>query len=434
MTRQLVHPNPRLARYTGKASPARMPEGASVASMTRRRLQHGSDRLAFTEWIFLGVMGLAYLLAASTPIFGFQLSISGLKHVPLVLMGPVLLVHFLGVVFNGRMPSVSGVLSVTWPLILLALFALGGSIVARWTLEEDETFLVFGLYLLLLPVFALVPTARGDVAHWSRAMGVLWIVAALAALAGAAAHFDSYDNLHEIEYIVTCGFFLLYYRTDSKALRALALLMMIAGIVLNHKLTGFIIGALALMYIVIDAGWLRVDRPWRPMYVLMALLVFVAVVATLTLLYFEFRAYLPSGNTNVRLRQYERAWAQFLESPIWGTAYTGGSGEVFREFNRLMNIPTHSDLLDMLKHGGVIGFGLFVAGYVKLLLVITRALKLVQDRATRAYLVSARFFLVAAAMTFAINPLLLKGPYLIVIWGNAGIALGLSLALLREER
>ena len=51
-----------------------------------------------------------------------------------------------------------------------------------------------------------------------------------------------------------------------------------------------------------------------------------------------------------------------------------------------------------------------------------------------AYFVAVRFFLVTAAVTFAINPLLLKGPFLIVIWGNLGLAAGLALAVTRANR
>ena len=156
----------------------------------------------------------------------------------------------------------------------------------------------------------------------------------------------------------------------------------------------------------------------------------------LALLYFEYRQFLPSGNVDVRLKQYEAAMRQFIDSPIWGSAYTAGSGEAYRESFRVLNIPTHSDVLDVLKHGGLIGFALFCWGYWKIFALINRAVSATssaKDGASllNAYFVGVRFFAFTALVTFSLNPLLLKGPFLIVIWGNLGLAVGMALTATR---
>jgi O-antigen ligase len=208
--------------------------------------------------------------------------------------------------------------------------------------------------------------------------------------------------------------------------------MLLAAAVLNQKLTGYIIAAMALLHIVVVAGWRRLLPKWRWPYVMGAAVFTLAVAAVLTLLYFEFRQYLPRGNVDVRMKQYEAAMRQFFESPIWGGAYTAGSGEAYRESFRVLNIPTHSDVLDILKHGGLIGFALFAWGYFKIFALVNRAVTATKgDALLNAYFVAVRFFQITALVNFSLNPLLLKGPFLIVIWGNLGLAVGMALAATR---
>ena len=146
----------------------------------------------------------------------------------------------------------------------------------------------------------------------------------------------------------------------------------------------------------------------------------------------DVRHLLPSGNIDVRMKQYEAAMRQFIESPIWGSAYTAGSGEAYREYFRVLNIPTHSDVLDILKHGGLIGFALFCWGYWKIFALINRAVSATRsDALLNAYFVGVRFFAVTALLSFSLNPLLLKGPFLVVIWGNLGLAVGMALTATR---
>ena len=235
--------------------------------------------------------------------------------------------------------------------------------------------------------------------------------------------------------IVLSCFLLAFYSTKSRVLKVVVIVLMLGAAAFNQKLTGYIIAVMALIYIAMQAGW-RATRPdWRNLFGIASITLALVIIAGLVLGYFEFRQYLPSGNDVVRLKQYEQAWNQFLASPLWGNGFTGGSGEMYRENNRLLNIPTHSDLLDMLKHGGTIGLGLFLLGYLKLIALFTRAIGVVQqDRRLHAYFTWIRFFMVTAFVTFAINPLLLKAPYLVVIWGNVGLAFGLALHVMHRAR
>lgn len=389
--------------------------------------------MPFTEWMLVGVLSLACFISISQPLFGVQLHHSILNHFPLMLMLLAMAFHLAGLAMNRQLVPWQTLFSI-WPLIVLGLFALVGSLVAKYELQEKDSYLSFAIYMLLIPLYI------GCIAHrtphlrsWAVALISVWLLTSLAALAGEVLRAGAQGSLHEIEYLVSVGFLVLYYVSRGSALKLLALTLLLASALLNHKLTGYIIAAMAILHIVGAAGWRRLPRTWKPAYSVAALVATLVVAGVLALLYFEFREFLPSGNAEVRLSQYQAVWSQFVRSPIWGYAYLAGSGEDYREYTRLLNIPTHSDVLDLLKHGGVIALVLFAWGYVKIFLIINRAV--VESRADRvlnAYFLGARFFQVTAFVTFSINPLLLKGPYLLVIWANLGLAVGLALALRRQ--
>jgi O-antigen ligase len=401
--------------------------------LQQQRLRSGG--LNFTEVMVLVVLGWAYMFAVSAPLFGFQLQVSTIKHFPLMLLMPSLVLHFVGGRINRSPVPAGAVWGITWPLVLMAIFVVVGSLVARLELKVPETFLTLGLYLLLLPLFAATPNHSQHAASWAKWLSALWIVTALVALVGQAARYTQEGLLHEIEYVVVGAFFLLFYLARAAWLKLLALVLMVAAVAVNHKLTGFLLLAMAFLYIGLDWGWRRLDRRWRGFYVVAAIVMAALFVAGLALAFFEFRQLLPTGNPEVRLKQYENAWRQFLDSPIWGSAYLEGSGEVFMQNARALNIPTHSDVLDMLKHGGLIAFGLFVWGYWKIFRIVSRAIAAtLGDHLLHAYFVGVRFFQIGALVTFSLNPILLKGPFLIVIWGNLGLAVGLAIGVLARER
>lgn len=405
---------------------------SALTGLQAAGLERGSG---FTAWALLAALSLASLESASGPIFGLPLHRTVLNHLPLVLLLPVLLVHLGGQAVFRAPVRWSPVLGLSGPLLALALYALVGSLTALWVLDRRDTYLSFGVYLLLLPLcIAAAPDDLGAARRWAGALIGLWLLTSLAALAGAALRVDEDEGvLHEIEYLVGTGFFAAFYATSMRWLRLVLLLMLAAAALLNHKLTGYAITIMALLHFALYAGWRRLPAHWRRAYAIGAAGTTLAACAVLAGLYFEFRDVLPSGNVDVRAVQYEAALRQFLDSPIWGQAYMGESGQPYLEGGRFLNIPTHSDLLDMLRQGGLIALLLFLWGYGRILRIIHRAATLTAGQGVlHAYFVGACFFQATALVTFAINPLLLKGPFLVVIWGHLGLAVGLARAVTRQ--
>ena len=388
--------------------------------------------LRLSEWLFFAVLVLAYVESIAQPLFGVQLHLSVFAHLPLFLAGPVLILHLIGVAFNQPAFPWQRTFRAAWPLLLLALFALVGSAVAKWELNVTESYLAFGIYLALLPLYMVLGADASRARAWASWLVFLALMVSLAAVAGEAARYRTFGtSLHEIQFIVISGFFALYYATASRAAKFSVVVAIILIAALNQKLTGFLVAGLAILHFAVIAGWRRVDRQWRPAYAIAAFVGVTVFVAVAGLLYVEYRQFLPSGNPEVRLQQYDAALRQFYESPLWGNAYLRSSGEIYSDNFRQYYIPTHGDVLDMLKHGGLIAFTLFLLGYWKIFSLIHRAVKATRDdRMLNAYFTAARFFQVAALVTFTFNPLLLKGPLLLVIWANLGLAAGMAIGIL----
>ena len=410
----------------GIPAPKHAPKSRSAV-----RLPGVDNGLRFSEWILIGLLCLAYLLSISQPLFGIQLHRTILNHFPLILLLPALVFHLLSIAFNPRPAARVDIVSICWPLTVLAVYALLGSLAARFLFKVSDSYLSFGFYLILLPVWAAVaPTRPERVASWVRALVTIWLLFALMALAGEVVRANSRETLHEIEYLVLSGFFVALCVARSMGVKLAMLLLMLAAAALNQKLTGYIVAAMAVLHLLVISGR---RTNWKPGYTALAILISITVAGVLAILYFAFRDYLPSGNPDVRLKQYEAAWRTFLDSPVWGQAYLKGSGEDYIESARRLSLPTHSDVLDILKHGGAIGLLLFTLGYWKIFALLNRAIAATRsDRLLNGYFVGVRFFQVSALVTFAINPLLLKGPFLIVIWGNLGLATGLALTVMRR--
>ena len=145
-------------------------------------------------------------------------------------------------------------------------------------------------------------------------------------------------------------------------------------------------------------------------------------IAALGFVYFQ--EYLPSGNANVRLHQYELALDSFVDSPIWGKAYTGSSGEFFVENSRAYNLPTHSDLIDLLKQGGLIAFSLWALGMFKSIRLFLR--EGLRSPTAKPFFHAMAFMSMATIFSMAVNPLLLKPPFAFVIWGVLALAISIA--------
>jgi O-antigen ligase len=203
----------------------------------------------------------------------------------------------------------------------------------------------------------------------------------------------------------------------------------------SHKYTSYLVAALTAAYLAVfiwvprlargDAlGWLSA--------VYWGALGFLATGAAAIAYAMRGGTDQPTGNLDFRLHTYQAAWDRFLDSPLWGNFYAREATEKFRLFDIGIAhnvLPTHSDLLDLLANGGLLGFGLCALGVLAIAAVAWRgALRPgLIERPEARYAHALALLSLAAIVTCAFNPILLQPPMAALAWSNLGMLLGLSL-------
>ncbi len=224
-------------------------------------------------------------------------------------------------------------------------------------------------------------------------------------------------HITSVYFTVAAGFALAWTRVLQ---RRLAVAGMALACALTIKLTGF--GFAAILAFVL---W-RAETVWRPgesrsrvayrrLLISQAAVGVVLVAAAFAAVQPES---LPGGSTEVRLQTYGWRLAEFKESPIWGRMFTGSPIVTVG----LLVIPSHSDLLDILAFGGLIGSALFYAPAMAAVghgframgtyLVRRDTLALYGTTAVLAYLWES-----------AVNPILGDARFIPVYWMALGVML-----------
>jgi hypothetical protein len=322
------------------------------------------------------------------------------------------------------------VLRAWWPLLLLAAFILAGSAFARTAGATQESFLAFGLGLLFLPMFALAVRAADRPFVLMKWLVVVYLLSVLSMLALLFAR----DHVfHEAIFVaVPAGAYLILAR-DFSWWRSLIGLAAIVSCLFSFKNTTFLLVLATLLGCL--AVWLpRTLRGSNPIAVALGVLVIVpaglAACAALIWAWWQNRELLPSGNVEYRTEMYGIAWRQFLESPIWGSAFTSSSVNYFRLFKVDLGtqyLPTHSDVLDLMAHGGVIAMALWA-------LIVWRTARMAWDAlrtlVRREQGVDLRpwqwlgvlsLIQLGGLITYAINPILISPVHAYWVWGSLGV-------------
>jgi hypothetical protein len=177
----------------------------------------------------------------------------------------------------------------------------------------------------------------------------------------------------------------------------------------------------------------------------------VGIAIALVIAWTMFRSQLPTGSPEYRFEMYSIAWRRFLSSPIWGAAFTDTGVtyfELFRTATETRSLPTHSDVLDILAHGGLLAIGLWALSVWKLLVICFDALGTLARGGRRAveapikaaamrpwrWLFVMSLLQVCAIVTYAFNPMLLRPVHGIWVWGGAGLTWALHRLLTDSER
>lgn len=361
-----------------------------------------------------------------------------LKYFPLMLFGVGALFFTLaglGIFSPARFRQVMAEIAAAWPIWLFALIMLGGSIYVRRTDGVDETFMPSALamasFLIAYTHIRFHPAPQRSIRHLFYAM--LLAAAYMGAWIGYKRFGEGHAFHVEIFLITPLAIYFFLALQNRKLAWLITIALLVVG-VLSRKNTGYLVT----LYTMIHLGVLFYLRGrnhsknalGRILVHYLLLVTILTAAAIIGFLWYYRETYLPSGSVEYRESTYLMAWTKFLSSPIWGTLYADTPIIEFKLYDVGLadnKLPTHSDVLDMLAHGGMLGFALFLAAIT---LPIRTGFKALQaqmlDPATKAAIHGLLGLLMAGIIDMVFNPLLLNYVMGSLFWLIQGLLYGLS--------
>jgi hypothetical protein len=341
-----------------------------------------SASLEMTDYFFLFSLFIMLFWAIDPLMVGLDM-IGGVKRFPTLLLIMNLAFIVVGrLMFRNRSTYMSfrATLQEMRYLVAFAAMVIGGSLYAREVKGIEETFLTMGIFTLMAPITYWYTINSMVPMKLLRAILMVYTFWAVVASGLQLGFFHVLEIFHNREHLVLPALGTLLYFLPWKAGRLLGIAMVGLVAIATNKNTGYIITVFVCGYLVS----LTFFRHWRHMkdrllsttwllaFVAMILLVFVAIWVG----YNYFDDDMPTGNPEYRLYTYEIAWQRFLSSPIWGTLFSESAVVFFSKFDVASStqyLPTHSDPLDIMAHGGVVALGLWLMAIVP---VLWRAFKM----------------------------------------------------------
>ncbi|MCA9873671.1 MAG: hypothetical protein KC441_08450 [Anaerolineales bacterium] len=304
-------------------------------------------------------------------------------------------------------------LKANWYLTVLTLLSIPGAVYARFVLALPSSYFTQSFMLLAFFAVYFVLLRVPDV-YWRQVQS--WLVSTFVFVTMLAT-IDVFRNVVLIGsksqpntiLILLMGFVLFFYVT-SKWTRFLLLTFLGMLIFFTFKNTAVI------AFITIVVGfYLFPKKSLRKVsiYNIIGFTFAAGVVATGALIGYwllqtQFAGF-STGNTTFRMIIYQYRFEQFLSSPFYGQLFTGETVYTFKSLFNSATVPTHSDWLDVLAQGGLLGMFLFVGVFLRtsFLMIKTRHITIPNDIRSAAIaswvLVSLSAFIIMSLFNSILN-------------------------------
>ena len=352
-------------------------EYGDAESKLVRRQQVDGLLLSIPILILVGTLIISAI--STTELLGWRLSKldgSYLKFLPLLTVIVATMIVALSLPPKRLVYYAFSSISVNKFLTAFFIMAFPGSFYARFVLNKPFTYFSQAIMLITFFcsffIFRAIPTNYWiQVRSWIvRTFGILTIVAATAVLLNLTKGLDKTKS--DAVLILVQGVALIYYWKFGPS-RIVLLFLSLGLTLLTFKNT-----AILLLLIFSFCFYLFPKTFLRKFSIFKIIGLFVVgVIASLTLagLYFwlqsQFSGY-SDGNTAFRTILYEYRLNQFVSSPIVGQLFTGETAYQFEYFFNGITVPTHSDWIDILAQGGVIGFLFFLGIFARICRLLIR--------------------------------------------------------------
>jgi hypothetical protein len=406
---------------------------AQTVSAYRQREGEG---LMWSEYLYL----IAVVVAAFNMVDPFQWGIYHIpevKHLPLLFTLPAFVLTMSGRRLDElhSEPILPRVIGSAWPLGLLALFIIAGAAYARVFEGVGSTLLSTGLYMVFVIVSAAMVLASKAPEKLIRAYFAILLSAGLVMSAMLVVSFGVRQVYHNEIFLVIPLAVYCALALKNPWLRIGGMIFFLSMAVFSAKNTSYLIALLALLYLGYGFWLPRLLRTnplkrFSGYYLIFVILLVIGVFVLFLLAYRE--AYLPTGNPEYRVHAYTQAWNRFVDSPLWGTAFAERAVEKFTLYEIASAggiLPTHSDIMDLLAHGGLIAIGLWLYGLFLVARAGNRTLltPTTYDHPWTPYAHTFAVLSLAGIIAYAFNPILTFPGSAYMLWTNLGFLLGLSL-------
>lgn len=318
------------------------------------------------------------------------------------------------------------------PLLVLCACIVLGSMYARFAQGIFDSFLPAGIGMLGLPIgIVLYYTAQNPpklvaTFFWALLIAspyeIAWII--LSQIRGGQA-------FHEGIFLIVPLAVYFFHALQKRWLAwAVLICMLLTGLATN-KYTGYatlLITAALLILPPFFNYFKRQDITWRLLLSYLALVCLLAFSALTAYLFAHRDQYLPTGNVPVRLQAYLSAWHVFVHSPVYGDAFSGTSlrSLVGITVHGHTHIVTHSDFLDILSHGGIIGLTLYLSGLYRIIGGAVAASTKPLPPADRASINGLLGIIACGIFVMLFNPLMIAVQISTPFWIALGFLAGLG--------
>lgn len=351
-----------------------IPSGISLTrSLPGKREHFDLDVVALGYYAFLFWAIFLYLDPFYTGFGAFRVTrdIGPLKYISLIIGLLAGIFAFVAVSLRGsRLPAeMTRALKAGIPLFCFAGLVLLGSAYSRFSSGLQESFLSVGLSIAGFPLAILFFHGCLQGARVINVfLGVLLASCVYIVPMIVMKHLQGGQAFHTEIFLVIplCVYYFLKLR--SRTLGWGVLLLMVATAFVLQKNLGYLMLGGSLVYLTaihFKRFPYRVSSIGSFMVATLMVLFALVLAAALAFLLIKREEYLPSGNVEVRVEVYTYAINQFLASPTWGDLFSGSSLVYLKGREVLGNthVTTHSDWLDVLSHGGMLGTALYVLAH-----------------------------------------------------------------------
>lgn len=422
---------------------------ASSMPLAKTRIGYRGDAVAtlrMSDYWFLAGLILALVFVADP--FQLKLDKVGLtKHLPLMLclLGVMLtnIGHWLFHPAGAPRPPAWQVLRTGWPLLLLGLWIVAGSVYARKFEDINNTFVTVGIYMLfgiMVARLILLSPARDVILRRYLLTGA---IVAIGMLLHMLVRFGDKDvSYHELEALIIplAVYFAIrpagHRGGASQHWHAFLTLLFLAGGIIMQKNTAFMVLGITLLYLWITQWRFRFrdDVAFRFWTLFWLILIVIAGLFAAGYLAHQRGELLPTGNPQYRMKTYEVAIGRFYDSPLWGTSFTAPATEKFTAYaihSARGILATHSDILDLAAQGGILALLLWSWGMLRIGRFCWRhALRAPPPRSDmQAASHALACMSLASIVVYAFNPILLQPVKALLLWSQLGMLLGVAIFL-----